>query len=94
MFLVDPTIPIISTANVPPQQRDWWLRSIDGLSETLSKKLPAELVDMVGQGFGDKFPIGLEGAKKIREELMEERKGLDVNVERWYEDVEFSFCEH
>lgn len=94
LFLVDPNIPIISTANVPPQQRDWWLRSIDGLSETLSKKLPAELFDMVGQELGDEFPITLKEAKKIREELMEERKGLDVNVERWYEDVGFSFCEH
>jgi hypothetical protein len=24
LFLVDPGIRIISTANVPPQQRDWW----------------------------------------------------------------------
>ncbi|CEI63619.1 hypothetical protein FVEN_g6748 [Fusarium venenatum] len=24
LFLVDPAIPVISTANVPPQQKDWW----------------------------------------------------------------------
>ncbi|KAF5656133.1 WD40 repeat 2 [Fusarium heterosporum] len=24
LFLVDPAIPVISTSNVPPQQKDWW----------------------------------------------------------------------
>jgi hypothetical protein len=28
LFLVDPGIRIISTANVPPQQRDWWSEGV------------------------------------------------------------------
>ncbi|KAG5762781.1 hypothetical protein H9Q72_009110 [Fusarium xylarioides] len=28
LFLVDPQVPIISTANVPPQQRDWWAEGL------------------------------------------------------------------
>ncbi|KAE9972274.1 hypothetical protein BLS_004099 [Venturia inaequalis] len=48
LWLVDPFQRIISTANVPPQQMDWWLDSVLGETtesrkEALSK-LPAELL--------------------------------------------------
>jgi hypothetical protein len=32
LFLVDPNIRIISTANVPPQQKDWWSEEVDRLT--------------------------------------------------------------
>lgn len=48
LWLVDPFQRIISTANVPPQQMDWWLNSILGDTPKFRKealsKLPAELV--------------------------------------------------
>ncbi|KAK1598969.1 LOW QUALITY PROTEIN: uncharacterized protein LY79DRAFT_586471 [Colletotrichum navitas] len=69
LFLVDPTVPIISTANVPPQQRDWWKEGL--IPNGRFGPLPAEVTDM---GFDDlDFPISLERAKNIREELMAER---------------------
>lgn len=48
LWLVDPHMRIISTANVPPQQMSWWAGSVLGdtpeaRKEALSK-LPAELV--------------------------------------------------
>ncbi|TLD18760.1 hypothetical protein E2P81_ATG11670 [Venturia nashicola] len=48
LWLVDPFQRIISTANVPPQQMNWWLDSalgdtLESRNEALSK-LPAELV--------------------------------------------------
>jgi hypothetical protein len=94
LFLVDPDIEIISTANVPPQQRDWWLEAIGHKRDgALTGRLPAELVDMVG-AIVDDFPIGLEEAKKIREELMDERGRLDENVDALYSNDMFNFCEH
>lgn len=51
LWLVDPHCRIISTANVPPQQRDWWVDSIFGKSEESRKaaaeKLPAEVLRLL-----------------------------------------------
>ena len=91
LFLVDPNCRIISTANVPPQQKDWWspeVRASDRFA-----KLPNELVDKVVEDVED-FPISLEEAKKLRLQLMEERK---VYVDEVNEDIQshtFNFCEH
>jgi hypothetical protein len=92
LFLVDPHIPIISTANVPPQQRDWWLREVEGQCGRIGG-LPRELVDLIGSQV-DEFPIGVEEARELRVELMEERRGIDVDVEEAMADYEFNFCEH
>ncbi|CAO2649124.1 Nn.00g100730.m01.CDS01 [Neocucurbitaria sp. VM-36] len=92
LFLVAPTIPIISTANVPPQQRDWWLREVKAGRSQVSA-LPAELIDMIGDGVDD-FPIGLAEAKALREELMVERGKMDQDVMVHMAADSFSFCEH
>lgn len=92
LFLVAPTIPIISTANVPPQQRDWWLREVNDDQSKIGQ-LPTELVELIGGGVDD-FPIGLEEAKAIREELMAERGKINEAVDREMWDENFSFCEH
>ncbi|KAK6607426.1 hypothetical protein H4I96_03661 [Botrytis cinerea] len=48
LWLVDPTLRVISTANVPPQQLDWWADSVFGNTPEARRaamsKLPAELV--------------------------------------------------
>jgi hypothetical protein len=65
LFLVAPSLPIISTANVPPQQRGWWLREVKTGGSKVSD-LPTELIDMIGDGVDD-FPIGRKkqrGSKK------------------------------
>jgi hypothetical protein len=51
LWLVDPHKRIISTANVPPQQRSWWTESAlgatdEGRTETFSK-LPADIIDLL-----------------------------------------------
>ena len=93
LFLVDPHIRVISSANVPPQQLDWWaeaLRSDDKLSGSVNK-LPNELFDATINNVTE-FPISLEEAKKLREELMSERT---VYVEEVNKAVDtFFFCEH
>lgn len=48
LWLVDPNRRIISTANVPPQQMDWFTDSIFGTDATNAiSKLPAELVTLL-----------------------------------------------
>ncbi|TFK72603.1 hypothetical protein BDN72DRAFT_762932 [Pluteus cervinus] len=100
LFLVDPNIRVISTANVPCQRRDWWEQSIRELETDGGKKtkigltgLPVELADMVVKQV-DGFPISLEEAKELREELMEERKKFVITHQGILEGFTISLCEH
>ncbi|KIJ50412.1 hypothetical protein M422DRAFT_59118 [Sphaerobolus stellatus SS14] len=93
LFLVDPNIKVISTANVPCQRRDWWAETLfrepgEGLT-----KLPQELRDEVIKGVED-FPISLQEAEEFRRELMDERKVYAVKQHAEFEYDEFSLCEH
>ncbi|KAF7908154.1 uncharacterized protein EAF01_003909 [Botrytis porri] len=53
LWLVDPTLRIISTANVPPQRLDWWVESVFGNTPEARRvaisKLPAELVILLNE---------------------------------------------
>lgn len=60
----------------------------DGLA-----KLSNELKDKVFQSVDD-FPIGMEEAKEIRLELMDERGRYAAEQKLAFEQVEFSLCEH
>lgn len=71
LFLVDPNITIPSTANIPPQQRDWWARQIN--KDKPLDKLPQELADLVLDEVPD-FPLTMEQAKEVRDDLREDRK--------------------
>lgn len=91
LFLVDPHIPILSTANVPPQQKEWWSEKIreDRSLSNLPPELAEQIVDEVSG-----IPMSLEEAKEIRLGLMEERKAFVDEVEADYQSYTFSFCEH
>jgi hypothetical protein len=70
---VDPSIRVISTADVPPQQASWWAGEI---SKTLKLAgLPAETLQQIIDDVED-FPIQMHEAKEIRERLMTERTVL------------------
>jgi len=91
LFLIDPHIRIISSANVPCQQREWWAQEIlgHGLFRTLPVEIQNELICHV-----EEFPIGIEEAKKLRLELMEERKAFVKRHEDQFMSEAFSLCEH
>ena len=89
LFLVDPAIPVVSTANVPPQQRNWW-RGEQAVRE--SGRLPPEIADMVLRNVD--FPIDEEDAKALRDELMSERSGMQAQMGRDLTWTTWSFCEH
>lgn len=90
LFLVDPQIPVISTANVPPQQRQWWTESVTPTGRL--GKLPPEVTDMVVENM--EFPISLAEAKDLREELMGERTVSVEGANEALKHMEWSFCEH
>lgn len=91
LFLVDPNITVISTANVPPQQRDWW--SDEVIATGSLDRLPRELQNKLMEDVDD-FPIGLDEAKEIRLKLMEERKKFVIHQNNGFEAASFSLCEH
>lgn len=90
LFLVDPNIKIVSSANVPCQRKDWWVEEIGGGFDTV---LPRELGDLVFGAVED-FPMGMEEAKEIRLKLMEERKASVSIQDQQFEEEIFSLCEH
>ncbi|KAM6502962.1 Protein of unknown function (DUF4246) domain containing protein [Amanita muscaria] len=92
LFLVDPIVNIISTANVPCQRKDWWRRAIKE-QETLLGKLPLELKDDIYE-IVEGFPISMEKAKEVRLELMDERKKFVIKQDGYFNDTIFSLCEH
>ncbi|KAG5637206.1 hypothetical protein H0H81_005419 [Sphagnurus paluster] len=92
LFLLDPNIRIISTANVPCQQQHWWIEAIRQDRNKIST-LPIEIQDLIF-GFLGEFPITMQHAKEERVKLMDERKSFIVAQNARYLDSCFSLCEH
>ncbi|KAK8067304.1 hypothetical protein PG997_014051 [Apiospora hydei] len=81
MFLVDPHVPVLSTANVPPQDRRWWAEELRHAPGQRLSRLPKELFDEITNGVDD-FPISWEQAVDIRARLMDERGLFKLVSER------------
>lgn len=86
--MIDPTIPIISTSRVPPQSRTWFLKEMDTDNTALPELVVHKIVGLLS------YPTGIEQAKKIRDELMEERKFFVKSNNEWLFERPFSLCEH
>ena len=69
ILLVDPNRRIISTSDVPPQQHAWHAHA-SGLSDMFTAEVNAVIADK------QDFPITVNRAKWLREELMEDRAWL------------------
>ena len=85
LFLVDPNLPIISTANVPPQQKSWW-HEMMGEVVALSN-VPVEIKDSILKAA--EFPVSLQEAKTQREELMEETREFVSGHNHDFENTEY-----
>ncbi|KAM0460202.1 hypothetical protein ACHAPV_004991 [Trichoderma viride] len=92
LFLVDPAIPVISTAIVPPQQREWWSRE-SGAEQALADRLPNELAHAILEN-AIGLPISLNEAKSIRLDLMEERSVKKDDMDGELQRNTWNFCEH
>jgi hypothetical protein len=77
MFLVDPHIRVISTANVPPQRRDWWAEQVRKVEQFAN--LPQEVFDRIIDEVKD-FPISWDDAVEIRQSLMNERGAMNKEI--------------
>ncbi|RAH86640.1 hypothetical protein BO86DRAFT_445102 [Aspergillus japonicus CBS 114.51] len=75
LFLVDPNLQIISTANVPPQQADWFKETARARDEVLAR-LPTELQDMIKEYLGGDDLISENEAADLRVELIEEQSAV------------------
>ncbi|EOD46472.1 putative duf1665 domain containing protein [Neofusicoccum parvum UCRNP2] len=91
MFLVDPHVPILSTANVPPQRKDWWAEEVRKVDRFAA--LPEELFQNIIDSVED-FPFSWGEALEMRERLMEERGRVTDDVNQAMEEDTFFFCEH
>lgn len=93
LFLIDPHLRIISSANVPPQQEEWSRRRQDLIDGLLGERLPVELQDIVRKDL-PKPTMSLEEAKRYRLELMEERSVKSKEHNQVFTSGEFYLCEH
>ena len=91
LFLVDPAARVLSTANVPPQQKHWWTErsNKEGKAPDGHNGLQDAVLNETGG-----LPISLEEAKKLREELMAERTNLSTRVDSRIARESWNFCEH
>lgn len=83
LFLVDPHLRIISSANVPPQREDWRPET-QKHGEGAQQVLDGEAVNS----------ITMEEAKAYRVELMAERGLQSQKNNNAFETGEFNLCEH
>ena len=74
-LLVDPHLKILSTANVPCQQRDWWRNFLHVWIGFLSN-------------YRTHCPFGLDEAKNLRLALIEERKAFAITQDRAFKGRE------
>ncbi|KAI1089855.1 hypothetical protein F5B19DRAFT_484951 [Rostrohypoxylon terebratum] len=83
LWLVDPTRRVISTANVPPQQLDWFLNALGSTNESLQaalEKFPAELVALMKEK-GLVPNVSTANGGRLPPELMKMvRENFDANT--------------
>lgn len=91
LFLVDPKIQVISTANVPPQQKSWWEEYVISKAKPITN-MPPEIYQQTLAHVD--FPYTLKEATAIMEEVIEERKADVAQVNELYQSHLVSYCEH
>ncbi|KAL1408398.1 hypothetical protein Q8F55_005210 [Vanrija albida] len=76
LFLVDPMTPVLSTANVPPQQKEW-----SPLLGTVGRHLSQELVEEIESYF--EGPFDRAEALRLRDELIAKRRNDNMGTFFW-----------
>ncbi|TFK70996.1 hypothetical protein BDN72DRAFT_958380 [Pluteus cervinus] len=94
LFLVDPNLKIISTANVPCQRADWWRQAVhDGPEKARQVRIPIELQEHILDEV-EEFPLSMEEAKDLRLELMDERSIFTTCLNDVFHSDQFLLGEH
>lgn len=85
LFLVDPNINVISTADVPCQRADW----VDEMAPGNT------LLGELGEKDEQLYAMSMDDAVEYRKVLMDERKEFSLMHQRWTEGGGvISLCEH
>lgn len=93
LWLVDPHYRVLSTRNVPPQQREWWERAEVELIEDERNPTQGEQgAKTASQVLENESLMTLAEAKEYRLELMKERTRFGQTVEDNLD--QYNFCEH
>ncbi|KAF9042177.1 hypothetical protein BJ165DRAFT_254907 [Panaeolus papilionaceus] len=94
IHLVDPTIPILSTAHVPCQNREWWFDEVlrlQGRDSTLLR-LPNEVLGIIG-AFENGFMLDYEEVKEVSRGVDVERELFRRRLSEAF-DVNRLVCDH
>lgn len=92
MFLVDPTLRIISTANVLRRRPDWWNEKVLHETRTLGN-LQLEMQEHIINSVED-FPDWDGEGEDIQTSLINEGTILSCENEDSFERYGFNLCEH
>jgi hypothetical protein len=90
-FLVDPNVRVLSTARVPPQQKDWFKQELRYSAKPL-RQLPKTAFDRIIDYL--EFPLSHAEALQHREDLMSERGRFVTSQNSNVYERSFSLCEH
>ena len=86
LYLVDPNVPIISTADVPCQRMDWWAETVMDSGENLAlNNLPTELKSRVLDQVDD-FPIDMKSAKVCATHMLQEYRVFHDETQTAFEE--------
>jgi hypothetical protein len=91
-FLVDPQAPIYSTANIPPQQQEWYADALRN-HVPVFHRMPKDVVNTIVSNVHG-CPMSLDEAKAHREKLMVERKFVVDSATKTQVARDYSLCEH
>jgi hypothetical protein len=94
-FLVNPFERVLSTADVPPQQRSWVSRQYDSVLHRIlchAIGIPEDVMAYIFEFL--EFPWSRETAEEIRTQLMHERSHYVDEVTEQVFEGPFSLCEH
>ncbi|KAH7042047.1 hypothetical protein B0J12DRAFT_712718 [Macrophomina phaseolina] len=89
-FLVGPWQRVLPTENVASQQKEWWTNELreNSARSMLPEELAKRVLDKVGCS-----PMDMYEEKKLRRELMEERKEVQMALQEVIEGASFNLYE-
>ena len=67
---MDPSVSILSTARVPPQQKSWWIQELK--EEVFLHRFPAEIVELIASFIPDEY-LDVNAAREIRKDFNKRR---------------------
>lgn len=94
LFLVNPRMRIISSANIPLQREDWWSDRRECIRGMPARKILAGMKGVVSKETSAISSMTMDEAKQHKLELMEERKAVKPDKDYLFEVDNFDLYGH